>query len=178
MEPRLRQQHLLILDLNGVLVLAQHHRVPNKREDARANKKFVYFRPHLERFLRFCFEHFRVAFWTSCVEHNAHATLRAILTEEQMNNVEFWWGRAHCNVNYRDFSSTKPLDKYFGAQQLRFITMLDDTPEKITGAQFGHNYLQVRSFTDPHVQNDGELLRLMSVLSDTLLAPGTPLVHE
>lgn len=148
---------LIVLDLNGTLCLSQHRPYPGHRADARARTKYVYRRPRLSEFLRFLFEHFRVAVWSSNSAQNAEATVDVLFDPAQRSALEFVWGRDMCVAkNYGDYSSHKPLKRILNREgSLVNVTMIDDTPEKIVDVQMPRNYYAIKPYERPDPRDVG-----------------------
>lgn len=139
---------LLILDLDETLIHASAERI-SEDFDFEVYRYFIYKRPGLDSFLRFCAQHFKVAIWSSASDDYVNAVVKQILPSDM--GLEFVWGRSRCtpfllpqydeNGFYNlDFSS-----KYEFAKRLKKVTrrgfnlqkvlIVDDTPEKVL-----HNY--------------------------------------
>ena len=71
-DPTTPHEKLLILDLDETLIFATD-RVLAKAPDFSTSSYAVYKRPHLDVFLDFCREHFRVGVWTSAGPRHAHS---------------------------------------------------------------------------------------------------------
>lgn len=175
----MRSRPLVILDLNGNLLISTHKRCAGAaREDARANAKYLYFRPGLREFMAFVQKHFRVAIWTSNMEHNARATVAAIEKYiETPVHLEFLWSRQHCtlvNEASNAYATRKDLDKVFTMMRddnvcPRNVTIVDDTLAKLTCSSPQPNtYYVVSSYTTPNAADTG-LLDVQEFLSDAYL---------
>jgi hypothetical protein len=157
---------LLILDLNGVLCLSQHKKVAGVKEDARANVKYLYFRPYLEHFLRFCFQKFRVAIWSSNAKHNVTATVEQIIrNREDFQRLKFVWSRMDCELgfNYSSFKNLEYVHRRFGTSPSS-VFILDDSPEKIRGRGV---FIKVPSYNVPN-ERDTVLLDMIKQLESNL----------
>ncbi|GAB5032248.1 haloacid dehalogenase-like hydrolase superfamily isoform 1 [Nannochloropsis oceanica] len=100
---------LLVLDLNGLLV----HRVftgEGPRADAegplptvtttwRLRNFWVYKRPYVEDFLRFCLDNFFVGVWTTASAANATSLLEGLLSPENIDKLVFLWDGKKCSYN-------------------------------------------------------------------------------
>jgi len=103
-----RRKRLLILDLNGVLVHREHISKLNgvdKSEAIRKDKIFIWKRPNVDEFLRWCSKHFDVAIWSSVKKHN----LDPILETLDIKPV-FVWDQSRCVkvTPHPDPNSDKP----------------------------------------------------------------------
>jgi len=149
---------LIILDLNGTLCLSQHRPYPGFVCSAKARTKYIYIRPGLLDFLQFLFTHFRVAVWSSNSLQNAQATVEILFTREQQRLLQFVWGRNMCIAkNYGDYSSVKPLEKIEKqrGESLTNVTIIDDTPEKISGHCTDRNYYAIKPYEAPDASDTG-----------------------
>ena len=70
-------KNLLILDLDETLVYATKKQVRPDNNSV-AGPYFVYFRPHLERFLKNLNEYYEIAVWTSSSSEYAQAVVDAL----------------------------------------------------------------------------------------------------
>lgn len=93
--------HLLVLDLNGLLVERLRSRKeggqPKRPPDLREGGCEVFFRAHMREFVRWCFEHFVVGVWTSAKAKNVRGLLRAVFGAEAAR-VAFVWDQARCTT--------------------------------------------------------------------------------
>lgn len=77
-----RPKNLLIIsDLNGTLLV--------RDRDLNTSKN----RPHVIRFLEYCFEHHYVAVWSSARRRNVHAMLAELFIPRQMSRLVAIWSR-------------------------------------------------------------------------------------
>lgn len=153
---------LLILDLDETLVYSCDRRLDTD-PDFTACGYCVYRRPSLSDFLQFCFEHFRVAVWTSSSEDYARRIVASIFAEH--DTLEFMWAAQRCTPRPDPIRGSivmiKDLKKVRRkGYDLSRVLMIDDSPEKLKRS-YG-NHLWIRPFEgDP---GDGELLRLTRYL--------------
>lgn len=159
---------LVILDINGVLMLSTHRPVARATPSEMANKKYLYYRPHMHEFLEYLFEHYNVAFWTSQMRHNAEETLRKILTPEQIQKLLFVWTRTECLL-YPDYSSKKPIEKvfeHFARDKVdpHKTVIVDDSIEKMTTMDY---FMHIKSYLLPR-DDDQELLIIRDKLNQRL----------
>lgn len=91
-------KHLIVLDLNGVLVDRYHNSTGEYIDSdfTSPNGYFVYVRPHTKEFLQFVFEHFHVGVWSLLDEKHTTHILNKILTDEQIKNLKFILTQYQC----------------------------------------------------------------------------------
>jgi hypothetical protein len=78
-----RHRHLLVVDLNGLLVdrRMSAYTAPDgtrRAPDAQFGKFFIYNRPHMVEFVEWALEHFTVGVWSSAQSHNAKTLVHHI----------------------------------------------------------------------------------------------------
>jgi len=137
-------EKLLILDLDETLLFATTERFPRPADFVVGNY-CVYRRPGLDAFLKFVFEHFRAAVWTSSTLSYAREIVRQILPEQ--TTLEFLWGRERCTQRV-DLESREPYwvkdlkkVKKLG-YNLDTVIMVDDSPEKLQRNYGNHVIVQ------------------------------------
>lgn len=141
---------LIILDIDETLVHTTDDHFPDL--DPQIIHKLchyekhhtVYKRPHVDDFLKFCFEHFDVGIWTAAGAGYADWVLSYLLTEEQRKSLIFVHTENRCTQIYSMFAPSsefeypfikvKDLKKIFkrkfnGIRYPRHrILIVDDTP--------------------------------------------------
>ncbi|KAL8151658.1 hypothetical protein V2J09_021466 [Rumex salicifolius] len=92
----LSSRKLLILDLNGLL--ADIRSVPLKgfKPHRWIVNKAVYKRPFCDDFVKFCFETFDVAVWSSRKRFNVERMLKFLMKEDKREKLIFTWDQSHC----------------------------------------------------------------------------------
>lgn len=153
---------LLILDVDETLIYAAEQSL-DRDADFRVGKYWVYRRPFVDEFLRFCQERFRVAVWsTSGSEYLAKVV--AELFPEEFPPV-FVWDRERCvrKVDPERFETYYVKDlkkvKRLGFE-LERVLIVEDTPQKVE-RNYG-NAVYVSSFHGG--RNDTELKKLADYL--------------
>jgi len=159
---------LLILDVDETLVhgaLQPLDRFP----DHVCDWCYLYKCPHVERFMDFCRQHFRVAVWPSASVDHIRVCLDQICPPDYP--FEFVWGKERCTEVLDDPDDYGRGERFRWRKNLRKVKtrhgvdlgqviMVDDSPEKLD-RHYG-NLVQIKPFSgDP---NDRELLRLMPYL--------------
>ena len=95
-----KHKHLLVLDLNGLLVDRRMSpcveqdgtkRVP----DAKFGKFFIYNRPQMNEFVNWLHDKFTVGVWSSAQQHNAKQLVSHIWGK-QRDKLAFVWGQDRC----------------------------------------------------------------------------------
>ena len=142
-----KHKHLLVVDLNGLLV--DRRMTPfvepdgtKRAPDATFGKFFVYNRPHARAFVEWAFEHFTVGVWSSAQPHNAR-TLVSHIWGEHRDKLAFVWGQDKCtHVGAADPKKPrskpillKDLQKLWASPSFarfgpRNTLLLDDSPYK------------------------------------------------
>lgn len=154
---------LVILDLDETLI----HTSVAPRQNQIAIRQFanywLYERPYVHAFIKFCLANFRVAVWTSSSERYAQAITAHLF--EHPEQLEFIWSRQHCTVRQDPQSSKnvyiKNLKKVKArGEPLSRVVIVDDSPEKLI-YQYG-NLVPISPFEGQ--ANDTALLLLMDYL--------------
>lgn len=157
---------LLILDIDETLLYATRQPL-EENHDLMIADYFVYLRPHLNAFLKFCFENFEVAIWTSATQFYALSVQNKLYENPDFadKRLAFVWSRARCvqrlDYEYKDYYFIKDLKKVKKkGYKLKDIIMVDNTPRKLC-RNYG-NLVCVNDFLGN--KNDDELLKLMRYL--------------
>lgn len=96
-----KMKRLLILDINGLLCCK-----------IKSNAWYdVVIRPGVTTFLSHCYNHYRVAFFSSTTQQNAEPILVHLLTRKQIMNTEFVWYRDRTHRDDRDPTGIKTIKK-------------------------------------------------------------------
>ncbi|KAK6145585.1 hypothetical protein DH2020_022405 [Rehmannia glutinosa] len=182
------KKKLLVLCLGGLLVHRVHVRdkatVRGLKPDVVYGKFLVFKRPFCTEFLKFCFERFDVALWSSAREHNIDGVLSEI-TGGMRNKFVFVWGQEECTdygfhclhkeekplflKEMKDLWEIKP--QYSASNTL----LIDDEPHKAllnppNTAIFPQPY-QKHNNQDKFLGPDGELLKYLDGLVDAKDVP-------
>ena len=141
-------RRLIVLDLDGLLWSRKGKRILMKKG--------------VEEFLNHCFSMGDVGFWTSSTSKNVWPALEGLLTQEQRQNMAFFWDRSMCLRSpsiHLPHGTRKPirkirklLPKYMDAK----IVFIDDTESKMSDNAPENVIIQ-----DPSMQFD-ETLRLIT----------------
>ena len=123
---------LLILDLDETLIYATERDL-ERDFDFIVGPYFVYKRPFLDDFLKFCFENFEVAVWTSSTRNYAAEVIENIFDYD--HPISFFWARERCTISFNaeervDFYEKKMLKIKQRGYDLRSVIVIDDSPEK------------------------------------------------
>ena len=142
-----KHKHLLVVDLNGLLV--DRRMTPfvepdgtKRAPDAAFGKFLIYNRPHMSEFVAWAFEHFTVGVWSSAQQHNAK-TLVSHIWGEHRDKLAFVWGQDKC-THVGAMDPAKPRSKPVLLKDLRKLwavpsfkrfgprntLLLDDSPYK------------------------------------------------
>ncbi len=154
-------QKLLILDLDDTLFHATKTalEIPH---DFMVEDYFVYKRPHVDAFLDFCRQHFRLAVWTSASED--YATANVVKLFGNSDNLAFLWHRQQCITRFDpasgEYHYIKDLKKVKRKEfTLDQVIALDDSPEKLQ-----RNYDNLLRISPFFGETDDELLQIMPFL--------------
>lgn len=137
------KKKLLILDLNGLLLVAIHKSAPQVRVAAHkiVGNFNVYIRAGCEDFVKFCLKHFEVAVWSSGMRDKVSGLVDAAFGKRQ-KELLFVWAQDKCTItglkdptNKRKDVMLKELsvvwadEKGKGFNALNTL-LIDDTPYK------------------------------------------------
>lgn len=143
---RMVRRRLLILDLNGLLCHRKH--VSELHEDIpesviahaqRRGNQFVWARPHVDEFLRYCVDRFDVGLWSSATQQRLMEFLPAVVAEDVYARLAFVWSQDQCDLEEGGGGNPitiwkKNLSRVYAAfpQQMREdVLLLDDVVEKV-----------------------------------------------
>jgi RNA polymerase II subunit A small phosphatase-like protein len=131
--------------------------------DFSAGEYHIYTRPHLERFIAFAMERFRVAVWSQSTSVYVRTIVENIFDDPA--RLVFAWGGERCtfvtNPAMRQYYWVKDLRKVRRlGYDLRRVIFIDDTARKLERS-YG-NLVRVQPFTGD--AEDDELLHLIRYL--------------
>lgn len=110
--------HLLLLDINGLLIKRLHEseykdniHIPYNFKTK--NKYCVFVRPYVKEFFEFVFDHFEVGFWTSMNVKNTFSILDNLvrygfITKEQHKSIKIVLTQNDC-VSFGEVKDNKPV---------------------------------------------------------------------
>lgn len=156
------EKPLLILDVDETLIHAATTRLDYAPDMVLAHY-FVYFRPHVKRFLKDCGETFTLGVWSSATINYLTPIIRELWGD--LPEPLFLWDRSRCTTRY-DFHRE---EEYFvkdlrkveaNGRDLSRVLMVDDELRKVS-FQYG-NALCPRPFRGE--VDDDELPRLFAYL--------------
>ncbi len=131
-------KRLLVLDIDETLLHSTYEDL--KREpDFFFKERRVYLRPHLQEFMRFCFNNYDVAIWTAAKADYARFVLKKISVDLKI--FKFIWTRKHCQkiTKWNGFMNQefylKDLNNIIGYDTTE-ILIIDDTPQNVTPVDF------------------------------------------
>jgi RNA polymerase II subunit A small phosphatase-like protein len=136
---------LLILDLDETLVYAVEGEL-SRPADFRVGPYAVYCRPHLARFLDYCFSDFAVAVWTSSGRSYAGEVVDRVF---QGRRLQFFWTYDRCtqraNPETHEPYTVKDLRKVRKRGiPLERVLVVEDSPEKLE-RHYG-NHIRLKAF--------------------------------
>ncbi len=126
------ERKLLVLDLDETLIYATERNL-ERDFDFVVGPYFVYKRPYLDEFLKFCFENFEIAVWTSSTAIYAAEIIENIFDYKDV--LSFIWSRERCTVSFDEeervnFHEKKILKIKRRGYDLQSVIVVDDSPEK------------------------------------------------
>ncbi len=164
------EKKLLVLDLDETLIYGTEEAL-NHEQDFRVGQYFIYKRPFLESFLKFCFENFDVAVWTTSTRSYAQEIFETVLQNNQ--KLQFLWTRERCTLIFdeeqREHHFVKRMYKLRRrSYQLESIIVVDDSPN-VWRCSYG-NLVRVSKFEGDETDDELKLLplyleKLMSVVN-------------
>ncbi|MED6220924.1 hypothetical protein PIB30_049474 [Stylosanthes scabra] len=89
------KKKLLILDINGLLVDIVSPRPKDHKADRNVGGRALFQRPFYSEFLKFCFERFEVAVWSSRKKKNVQQVLNYLMADMK-EKLLFYWDASHC----------------------------------------------------------------------------------
>jgi len=121
---------LIVLDIDQTLLHATT--LPLDRPcDYKAERTWIYKRPHIDEFLYFCAQYFQIAVWTSA---------RASFADEIFNQLfpyielQFIYSEQHCQMKLTGNGQQHSVKPVYTLTQLGFnlkrVVVIDDSPEK------------------------------------------------
>jgi RNA polymerase II subunit A small phosphatase-like protein len=136
-------KNLLILDLDETLVYATEKEIRPDYNSV-ADPYFVFFRPHVERFLKNLNEYYEIAVWTSSSSEYAQAVVGAL---PFVSNPRFVWSRKRCTQVYdseaRKYRFIKDLKKIKKrGYDLNKVLVVDDSPKKLYRSYGNHIHIK------------------------------------
>jgi TFIIF-interacting CTD phosphatase-like protein len=145
---------LLILDLNGTLVYRPRNPAKDRDLDMLQVSMTPILRPHLEEFMTYIFEHFKVMFWSSATPRNVQSMIAATTTPEQRSKVIAIWARDTLDLSPEDYNKKsvtfKDLRKVFVDKDIANASekevgwniestiLLDDSAKKASYQPYNH----------------------------------------
>lgn len=156
------EKKLLILDLDETLIYATETNLEHDF-DFIVGQYFVYKRPFLDDFLKFCLENFEVAVWTSSTRNYATQIIDNIF--DYKDEISFFWARERCTISFDEeerinFYEKKLVKIKKRGFNLQSVIVVDDSPEKWRSS-YG-NLVRVKPFFGE--TDDDELNRLIIYL--------------
>ena len=147
---------LLILDLDETLIHSSEEKIKGVNPDFCVGHFFVYKRPHLDDFLKFCNKHFKLAVWSSATDNYVKEIVKNIFPTDI--KLEFIWGRDRCtfkkpllmcdsrHIQLSDhYDYTKQIKKVKRrGYDLNKVLIIEDTPSKVANC-FG-NAIYIEEF--------------------------------
>ncbi|XP_045793503.1 ubiquitin-like domain-containing CTD phosphatase 1 [Trifolium pratense] len=91
----LRRKKLLVLDLNGLLADIVFPPPCHSKPDTIIERKAIFTRPFYQEFLKFCFEKFDVAVWSSRTKKNVDSIVDYLFGDMKQKLI-FCWDMSHC----------------------------------------------------------------------------------
>ena len=137
------KRKLLILDLDETLLFSSTQSLERK-EDFKVAGYYVYLRPGLDTFLKFCFINYDVAVWTSSSSDYAELVIKNIFQDS--SKLKFIWSRERCTQKYNhERNQYYWIKNLIKVKRIGFdltsVIMIDDSPEKLERNYGNHIYI-------------------------------------
>ncbi|ORZ19877.1 HAD-like domain-containing protein [Absidia repens] len=169
-EAALRKKHLLILDLNGTLL-------------SRTNRRTgMFVRPHIDAFLNYIFDHFKVMVWSSAQAPSV-CHMVSLFGEKHKAQLVKTWSRSHFGLSSLDIQRKTPTIKdltrvwgKFKKYSAHNTVILDDSPSKSVLQPYNSIHLHTfnHNSTEFLTHGDHELLSVMDYLKQLQLQTNIP----
>jgi TFIIF-interacting CTD phosphatase-like protein len=167
---------LILLDLDNTLICAEDLDTCNPSSLEKAKKNLhcirmedyydIFERPHLQDFLSFIFQNFKVGIWTASSKAYAIFIVKNFILKEGMKrNLEIFLCSYHCNVSKRKFKISKDLNFI----ENKNVILIDDLEELSTHQP--DKVIQVKPFffDEESASSDQELLKVKDILKTRYL---------
>ena len=136
------RRRLLVLDMNGLLchrkhVSELHGGIPADIvvQAQRRGNQFVWTRPYVDEFLRYCLDRFDVAIWSSATQQRLMEFMPAVVAEDVYQRLAFVWSQDQCDQDAQDPTLwKKDLSRVYAlgiVAQKEDVLLLDDVVEKV-----------------------------------------------
>lgn len=140
-----RKKYNIVLDLDQTLLSAENLRTFDFKTNAAKMRKFehvtmgndyiVFLRPHLQKFLDFCFANFNVAVWTAAGKsYGTFIVNNIILAGRAERKLDFFFYAHHCKLSTQISPCIKDLNVLWDIFKVRGYSsentvIIDDNPE-------------------------------------------------
>lgn len=160
------ERKLLVLDLDETLIYATEEKL-EREANFTVGQYFVYKRPFVDCFLRFCFKNFDVAVWTTATKSYAEEIFKNLLKENEI--LQFLWTRERCTYEFDEELHEPILVKKLAKvrrrkRKLESVIVVDDSPN-VWKSSYG-NPVCISKFNGD--ENDDEL-KLLPLYLEKLL---------
>lgn len=151
---------LLVLDLDETLVHASDV-VKECKPDFEFYDYFIFKRPHLDTFIKYCLKNFDVGIWSSAGDEYVSFIAKQLFIDT--NNLKFVWSSKNCINKSTGVNFIKDLRKLrrFGYLTHEII-IVDDSPEKV--CRQPKNLIKIAPFFGN--QNDVEFFEIISKIEE------------
>jgi hypothetical protein len=135
------RRRLLVLDMNGLLCHRKH--VSELRgipadivvQAQRRGNQFVWTRPYVDEFLRYCLDRFDVAIWSSATQARLMEFMPAVVAEDVYQRLAFVWSQDQCDQDAQDPTLwKKDLRRVYAlgiVAQKEDVLLMDDVVDKV-----------------------------------------------
>lgn len=166
----------IILDLDNTLICSQLLSENTGLKNfpyAHIDGYITYARPYLQEFLDYIFEHFNVAVWTAASKGYAQDIVNKFILIKPNRKLKFIFYSYHCNLSKNHGRGLKDLSilwSYFGLKGFNPTNTLivDDNTEVKSIQKNGCYHIKAFDVDDKNSQRDTELLKLISLLRESL----------
>lgn len=147
--------HLIVLDLNGVLIQRRDKPIKDLKPDVVLkikHNRFIYFRPHVKDFLNWLLQHYNVGIWTSAKEQTICEVIPKLFGNKLMSKLKFILYQDNCIIDYNSKINEKPIIakpiikiKEYMNIDIKNILIIDDSNDKMI-LNNKNNYIIVKSW--------------------------------
>ena len=171
-----RVNKLIVLDLDATLISAQsldkyQREKKYKKKADKFSKQYqmedyyqVFGRPHLDVFLDFIFENFKVAVWTAASQMYALSIIQNFVTTKPDRHLEFIlfdYHNEHSIKNAKGTKDLKFLESFYRIDQYDDMIIIDDF-EDVVNVNKGHSIkAPFFEFKKRNSHNDSWMLRVI-----------------
>ena len=172
----------VILDLDQTLISGEELKTFDMKKQHEKMKKFdyeimdtdyiIFARPHLQEFLDYLFDNFRVAVWTAASKDYAMFIVKKFILTNPKRKLNFIFYSEHCDMSKKLKNGLKSLSMLWDVFQLKNYNeentfIIDDNPEVVKNQK--KNVLQIKPFfyESRGSYQDNELIKIQLAMEKT-----------